>query len=201
MKDDVTITFEITTKFNYFLGNTYSFILSYKEKPDKFDDSIKLKSNFLNVFYIIYALPKGQYFSIDRAIMIIEIWICEPIEKSKICYQWRIIDTHMDNIIDRVDTRMVVKNKGNIVQEIKEGSAPNSSLEDFSCLYKKLLNHFKKRVESGILNLFVSSSEASSIFLVFTKNQSPGQKRYILHDRVEAMGLPEAIHIAQAMKG
>lgn len=35
----------------------------------------------------------------------------------------------------------------------------------------------------------------SHVYVVY-----PGQKHYILHDRVEAMGLPEAIRIAQALK-
>jgi len=36
----------------------------------------------------------------------------------------------------------------------------------------------------------------SHVYLVY-----PGEKRYILHERVEAMGLLEAIRIAQELKG
>lgn len=136
LRDDVPITIAV---------DEHMISLAYKETANNVDEPVSDDTRIVNVYLILTGVFEHAGFNPRNSRLIINIWIFNPADRTKTCYQWRLTDADLDGLIDDAVGEIIMENQEDTVTGIRPSQSPNRDLNDYSQLYRKCSDHLLKR--------------------------------------------------------
>jgi hypothetical protein len=120
--------------------------IEYVERPNTAGDIALVRTEFLNFYFLAYGFIQEDSFLAVSTQLIVDIWTHDPESETKTCYQWVLVDSNVDDIVDSVDAEAFVENRWNVVIEIQQYSVSAKDLSEHSRLYRRCVGYLLKRI-------------------------------------------------------
>jgi hypothetical protein len=127
-------------------NRAYRIRIEYVERPNTAGDIAPVRSQFINVYFLAYGFVDEDSFVAVSMQLVVDIWDHEPSSETKTCYQWLLIDSNIDDIVDTIYAESFAQDRWNIVQKIRQIRVPSKEHSEYSRLYRRFVGYLLTRM-------------------------------------------------------